>query len=207
MSIEILIKFELIMVLVWVLNTLVLLNYQLLLPLLFYMMFYMFLILPKIWALCINLPLILIHPLNFTILISLWRIEQRRKFCYTGWVEMGCTYFLLLSIKSIFRHLLLLVNVLLQISGTHTWDILLFVLFFMFYLDLACLLVQINLFTLVLLVSVQINLLSCTHINFPLELIYIDVWGPSPICSKSGSKYCLFLGCIQLLYLALSHDE
>ena len=32
-------------------------------------------------------------------------------------------------------------------------------------------------------------LLSCTQINFPLELIYIDVWGPSPICSKSSSKY------------------
>ena len=135
-----------VMVLVWVLNTLVLLNYQLLLPLLFYMMFYMFLILPKIWSLFINLPLILIHPLNCTLLISLWRIKQRRKFCYTGCVEMGCTYFLLLSIKSICRHLLLLVNVLLQISGTHTWDILLFVLFFMFYPNLACLLVQIIIF-------------------------------------------------------------
>ena len=30
---------------------------------------------------------------------------------------------------------------------------------------------------------------SCTQINFPLELIYTDVWDPSPICSKSGSKY------------------
>ena len=106
---------------------------------------------------------------------------------------MGCTYFLLLSIKSICRHLLLLVNALLQSSGTHAWDILLFVLFIMFYPDLACLLVQINLFTFVLLVSVQINSLSCTQINFPLELIYIDVWGPSPICSKSGSKYYVSL--------------
>lgn len=33
--------------------------------------------------------------------------------------------------------------------------------------------------------------LSYTQINFPLELIYIDVWGTSPVCSKSksGSKY------------------
>ena len=31
--------------------------------------------------------------------------------------------------------------------------------------------------------------LSCTQINFPLELIFTDEWGPSPICSKSGSKY------------------
>jgi hypothetical protein len=23
----------------------------------------------------------------------------------------------------------------------------------------------------------------------PLELIYTNVWGPSPICSKNGSKY------------------
>ena len=31
--------------------------------------------------------------------------------------------------------------------------------------------------------------LSCTQINFPLDLIHTDVWGPSPICSKSGFKY------------------
>ena len=31
--------------------------------------------------------------------------------------------------------------------------------------------------------------LSCTQVNFPLELIFTDVWGLSPICSKSGSKY------------------
>ena len=31
--------------------------------------------------------------------------------------------------------------------------------------------------------------LSCTEINFPLDLIHTDVWGPSPICSKSGFKY------------------
>ena len=31
--------------------------------------------------------------------------------------------------------------------------------------------------------------LSSTQVNFPLELIFTDVWGPSPICSKSGSKY------------------
>ena len=30
---------------------------------------------------------------------------------------------------------------------------------------------------------------SCTQINFSLELIYTNVWGPSPVCSKSGSKY------------------
>ena len=161
-----------VMVLVWVLNTLVLLNYQLLLPLLFYMMFYMFLILPKIWSLFINLPLILIHPLNFTLLISLWRIDQWRKFCFVGWVEMGCTYFLLLSLKSICRHLLLLVNVLLQISGAHAWDILLFVLFVMFFLDLACLLVPIKLFTLVLLVSaLRVNNF---HLLYPiLKLIFL----------------------------------
>ena len=31
--------------------------------------------------------------------------------------------------------------------------------------------------------------LSYTQINFPLELIFTDVWGPSPIYSKSSSKY------------------
>ena len=31
--------------------------------------------------------------------------------------------------------------------------------------------------------------LSCTQVNSPLELIFTDVWGRSPICSKSGSKY------------------
>ena len=31
--------------------------------------------------------------------------------------------------------------------------------------------------------------LSCTQVNSPLELIFTDIWGLSPICSKSGSKY------------------
>ena len=31
--------------------------------------------------------------------------------------------------------------------------------------------------------------LSSTQINFPLDLIHTNVWGPSPICSKSGFKY------------------
>ncbi len=31
--------------------------------------------------------------------------------------------------------------------------------------------------------------LSSTQINAPLELIYSDVWGPSPICSRNGFKY------------------
>ena len=31
--------------------------------------------------------------------------------------------------------------------------------------------------------------LSCTQINFPLELIHTNIWGPSPICSKSSFKY------------------
>ena len=31
--------------------------------------------------------------------------------------------------------------------------------------------------------------LSCTQINFPLDLIHSNVWGPSPICSKSSFKY------------------
>ena len=31
--------------------------------------------------------------------------------------------------------------------------------------------------------------LSSTQINAPIELIYSDVWGPSPICSRNGFKY------------------
>jgi hypothetical protein len=31
--------------------------------------------------------------------------------------------------------------------------------------------------------------LSLTRVNHPLELIYTDVWGPSPICSSAGNKY------------------
>ena len=31
--------------------------------------------------------------------------------------------------------------------------------------------------------------LSSTQTNAPLELIYSDVWGPSPICSRNGFKY------------------
>ena len=34
--------------------------------------------------------------------------------------------------------------------------------------------------------------LSCTQINFPLDLIHTDVQGPSPICSKFGFKYYVY---------------
>ena len=106
---------------------------------------------------------------------------------------MDCICFLLLSIKFLRRLLPLLVNVLLQINIIHAWDILLLELFVMFFLGLACLLVQIKLFTPILLVSIKSKqlpfALSCTQVNSPLELIFTDVWGRSPICSKSGSKY------------------
>ena len=106
---------------------------------------------------------------------------------------MDCICFLLLSIKFLRRLLPLLVNVLLQINIIHAWDILLLELFVMFFLGLSCLLVQIKLFTPILLVSIKSKqlpfALSCTQVNFPLELIFTDVWGLSPICSKSGSKY------------------
>ena len=150
----VLIRFALVIVLVWMLNTLALLNYQFLPLLFFYMMCSMCLILPKIWFLFTNSHLILIPLLSFTPLISLCRIEQHGGFCCTGWVEMGCTFFLLLPINCLHRHLSLLVNVLLQHNGTHAWDILLFVLLIMFFQNLVCLLFPAKLFTLVLLVSV-----------------------------------------------------
>jgi hypothetical protein len=30
---------------------------------------------------------------------------------------------------------------------------------------------------------------SSTRVNHPLEMIYTDVWGPSPLCSTVGNKY------------------
>jgi len=30
---------------------------------------------------------------------------------------------------------------------------------------------------------------STTHYNVPLALVYIDIWGPSPVCASNGTRY------------------
>ena len=38
--------------------------------------------------------------------------------------------------------------------------------------------------------------LSCTQIKSPLELIYSDVWGNSPVCSRNGNRYYISFQCL-----------